>query len=576
MQQNKRFFYGVFSLILTLFLMGCPTPVTEEEDPTEGKAPPATITAQPASVDYVSGDAFAPLSVNATVSGGGTLTYQWYAAASYVNSGGTAIEGAASASYTPPSKAEAFYYAVVTNTAQVNGSPAVSTVTSSPARIRVLASAPTPPAASLTVNTANKHQYVRGFGGMANVWTSPDMTVRDIETLYNPVTGLGLNILRICLYPYMDDIINNIEIPDRDNSDYYDLVKRVNRYNGYVIASPWTPPAEWKNTGSRNGGSHLLPARYPDYANHLKAFSQRMYDNGAPVYAVSIQNEPNFKATYDGCEWTSEQQRTFFKDHGGFTNGVKGWGGGVEIPTVLKMTADVANTISWNNAAMNDPDASKNIDLVGYHIYGSLEARYAAALDNATKPKETWMTEHNINTTGNFPIDSTWGQVWRLIDEVHHVIAVNDSSAFVWWYAKRFYSFIGDGEEGTIEGQPLWRGWAMSHYAKYASETTRVDLNAANISGFSGGAVGGNSVIGSAYVTQDGNSIRLVIYNKGDSEVGDIQVKLPGDFTATSLSAIITNGTKKAEDTLAVLSRDGKSGIITLPASAIVSVKFTK
>ena len=575
MQKNKRLLCGVFSLLLALLVMGCPTPITDDEDD-PAKAALPTITVQPTSVDYVSGDTIAPLSVSATVSGGGTLTYQWYDTASYVNSGGTAISGATSASYPPPSKAEAFYYVEVISTGQADGSPVVLTVTSSPARIRVLESAPTPPAAALTVDTANKHQYVRGFGGMANVWTSPDMTVRDIETMYNPVTGLGLNILRICLYPYTDDIINNIEIPDRDNSDYYDLVKRVNRYKGYVLASPWTPPAEWKNTGSRNGGSHLLPARYPDYANHLKAFSQRMYDNGAPIYAVSIQNEPNFVATYDGCEWSSEQQRTFFKDYGDFTSGVKGFGGGKEIPSVLKMTGEVANTVSWNNAAMNDPGASQNIDLVGYHIYGSLEARYPAALDNATKPKETWMTEHNINTPGNYPIDSTWGQVWRLIDEVHHVIAVNDSSAFVWWYAKRFYSFIGDGEEGTVEGQPLWRGWAMSHYAKYASDTTRVDLSASGITGFSGGAVGGNTVIGSAYVTEDGNSIRLVIYNKGSSPVGDIQINLPGDFTAKSLSAIITNGDKKAGNALAVLSLDGKSGIITLPESAIMSVNFTK
>jgi O-glycosyl hydrolase len=578
---NKCFrFAGLPGLLLILVLSftGCSTPVTEDtdDDPSKGKAPLPVITVQPTSIDYLSGDTPAPLTVTATVSGGGILTYQWYGNTSYSASGGTAISGAVSASYTPPVRAEAYYYAVITNTAEIDGSPAESSLASSPARIRILESAPDPLTNILTVNTVSKYQYVRGFGGMANVWTSPDMTVRDIETMFNPVSGLGLNILRICLYPYMDDIINNIEIPERDNSDYYDLVKRVNRYNGYVLASPWTPPAEWKNTGDRNGGSHLLPAYYGSYANHLKEFCQRMYDNGAPIYAVSIQNEPNYEANYDGCEWLPEDQRKFFAEQGRFTGGVKGWGGGVEISSVLTMTGEVANTVSWNNAAMNDPAASANIDLVGYHIYGSLESRYAAALDNATRPKETWMTEHNINTAGNYPVDSTWGQVWRLIDEVHHCIAVNDSSAFIWWYAKRFYSFIGDGEYGTVDGQPLWRGWAMSHYAKYASDTRRVGLTASGISGFSGGATSGRTVMGTAYESMDGNSIRLVIYNKGSSAAGDIQINLPDGFTANGVSAIITDGNKKAGSALAVLSRDGKSGVITLPASAIMSVKFTK
>ncbi|MDR3284619.1 MAG: hypothetical protein LBS97_05530 [Treponema sp.] len=570
--------FGIFgiALIFCFAVLGCPaTPVDEDDIPdlTDSGVGSIVITAHPASIDYVEGDTIDPLTVAAAVSGGGTLSYQWHSNTSYASTGGTAINDATSASYAPPNQAEAFYYVVVANTVDVDGTPATKTVNSNPARIRVLSSAPAAPAASLTV-TANKHQYVRGFGGMSDVWTSPDMTVKDIETMFNPVTGLGLNMLRICLYPYMDDIINNIEIPTKNSSDWYNLVKVVNKHNGYVLASPWTPPAEWKNTGDRNGGSHLLEAYYGTYANHLKEFAQRMLDNGAPIYAVSIQNEPNFQAAYDGCEWTAAQQQKFFKEQGHFTDGVKGFGGGKEIPTVLTMTGEVANTVSWNNAALNDPDASKNIDIVGYHIYGSLESRYANALDNPTKPKETWMTEHNLNTPGDYVSDSSWAKVWIFVDEVNHCIANNDSAAFIWWYAKRFYSFIGDGEYGTIEGEPLWRGWAMSHFAKYASDTTRVDLTADGITNFGNGTT--NIVKGTAYESMDGNAYTLVFYNKGNSEVGDIQINLPAGFTASNASAVITDGTSKQAPHLIALSRDKKSGVVTLPASAIISVKFVK
>jgi O-glycosyl hydrolase len=576
--KTKLFLTAAIALALAFVVTGCDSPVNEKndinKDPTAGKAPSPNITVHPTSYDYLATDTIALLTVTATVQTGGTLTYQWYSNTSYSNAGGTAIEGETSTSFLPSSTPEAFYFAKVTNTAVVDDSEVSTTVASNPARIRVLTAAPAAPSKSLTVNTADERQFVRGFGGMSNVWAAPDVTVRDIETMCNPVTGLGLNILRICLYPYMDDIISNTENPDRDNSDWYELVKRVNRYNGYVLASPWTPPAEWKSNNSRVGGGKLVPAYYTQYAQHLKEFCQRMSDNGAPIYAVSIQNEPDYVADYDGCEWDPADEVSFFTTQGHFTDGVPGYGGGQPTSSVKIMTAEVANTVTWNNPAMADAAASNVIDLVGYHIYGNvLGSRYAQALDNTTKPKETWMTEHNINTPANYLLDSTWGKVWDFIDEVHHVIAVNDSSAFIWWYAKRFYSFIGDGDYDTVNGKPLWRGWALSHYAKYAAGTTRVTLSASGISSFTAGTVGQNSVMGSAYKTTD--SVRLVIYNKGSSAVGDIKIDLPAAFTANNVSAVITDGATEMGPHLITLGQDKHSAVFELPASSIISVKFT-
>jgi hypothetical protein len=77
---------------------------------------PATIiTAQSTPTQtQCNGDAFAAMSVTAT--GQGTLTYQWYSNTSAVNSGGTAVAGATSASYTPLSTTDGtlYYYCEVT------------------------------------------------------------------------------------------------------------------------------------------------------------------------------------------------------------------------------------------------------------------------------------------------------------------------------------------------------------------------------------------------------------------------------------------------------------------------------
>lgn len=577
-------------VIMTIFgLNSCGGQGTEEENPnsfdTRNAATPV-ITLQPASTIYGVDDAVEPLTVEASISDGGTLSYQWYSNTSFANSGGVAIGGAIEPTYTLPSNIteDVYYYVVVTNTNENAERNKTATVTSSPALIRISSEPVASPAASVTIDTATRYQYVRGFGGMSNVWTSPDIQLQDIDTMFSP-NGLGMNILRICLYPDMDLIVQNLgaQTEGIDNSDYYDIVKRVNTYGGYVLASPWTMPPEWKTNNSRTGSGSLLPQYYQTYADYLKDYCQDMYDNGAPIYTVSIQNEPNWPASYDGCEWSPEEMRDFFKQVGHFTDGVPGYGGGEATPVVLTMNGESANHPNINDAALNDPDAVKHIDLIARHLYGNVQVRYDKAIDMG---KEVWQTEHNINsgTEATYPNDSTWNYVWRFLNEVDVSMRLNDENAFIWWYSKRFYSFVGDGQFGTIEHAILPRGYAMSHFAKFAKETTRVGVTTSGIAAVNNPTFDVNStdVKITAYESLDHNSISLVIFTPttasggGGVNVGDLQINLPEGFVARSAYAIISTENKKAADELVVLSKDKKSAVINVPASAIVSVKFTK
>jgi hypothetical protein len=90
-----------------------------------------------------------------------------------------------------------------------------------------------------------------------------------------------------------------------------------------------------------------------------------------------------------------------------------------------------------------------------------------------------------------------------------------------------------------------------------------------------------------AYESMDGNSYSLVIFTPavrvnssgegtGSVDLGDILINLPSGFTATSAHALKTNITEKLADELVVLSADGKSAVINVPANTIFSVKFSK
>lgn len=85
---------------------------------TETEASEPTITKEPKDAEYKTGDTVQPLIVEATVSDGGTLSYQWYRNTADNTEDGTAVENAASASYTPVIAEEGitYYYCIVTNT----------------------------------------------------------------------------------------------------------------------------------------------------------------------------------------------------------------------------------------------------------------------------------------------------------------------------------------------------------------------------------------------------------------------------------------------------------------------------
>jgi len=602
--RKHKFSFALTSLLLAALLFtACPPP---EEEKTETSAPPV-ISVHPTSAWYLAADTVEALTVSAAASDNGTLSYQWFEADSYKNSDGTAIEGAADRDYTPEkaaAPADKFYYVEVTNK---KGGLEPSVKASNPARIQFLASAPQAPAANVAISSDNA-QYIRGFGGMSNGFAiNPASDVRymeleDIDTMFNPDGELGYNILRIMIWPNpLEDVLSGEVNPAMNNQGtYLEAVKKVNAYGGYVMASPWTPLPEWKKNKSNVGGpnSELLREHYGDYANFLTDYAKGMARRGAPIYALSIQNEPTVPTDYDGCDWSSKQQVDFFLDVGKFLQGVPGYGGGQALASVKNMSGEPHQAVTWNNAARDNDEVNSYIDIYAYHIYGNMNNSYTQVQqDTDSGRKEVWMTEHNTNSGGSLEQqDYSWNYAWVIADEVDYVIRINSSNAYVHWYLKRYYGMIGENAYGTVNGAILPRGHVLAHWAKYAADTVRVP---AVVSGHPDGGNASDvtttatvSVKASAYrrkaapvsywekqVKRQEDSISLVIYNNKTSggSAQDIRVNLPADFgEAKYVHAIISDSSRKQVPHLIVLNKDKKSADFNLPANSIVSLKFAK
>jgi O-glycosyl hydrolase len=571
------------------------------------KAAPPRINVQPQDQLYFTGETVNALTVEAVSLDRGSLSYQWYSNETVSSKGGTAIDGARSASYTPPVSATGnyFYYVVVTNTNNNVSGQKTETTPSRAVKVSIASSATGETANAFiwipdpdgnVAGVSNRFQYIRGFGGMDVAWGNfPRTRPEDTELMYDP-DRMGYNILRIMIRAdYVDPEKTVNELLAGDRPDYYENVKIVNKYGGYVLASPWTPPKEWKSNNSINGGGNLIPSYYKLFATYLRNFAQLMYDNGAPIYAISISNEPNYVAGYDGCEWEPEEMRDFFLEVGHFTNGIRGYGGGREIPYVLTMNGESANTPNINHAALENSRSKAAIDVLARHVYGerttSLWKQNFDPNNTPYKPGilrksdgslyEVWMTEHNINSanaTGYYN-DSTWPYVWRFMNDVDLVLRINSENAFVWWASKRFYSMIGDGQFGTVgaaeknePATPYPRGWGLSHYARYTIDTTRIRVmiraydtdpgNPSYLINPSGAQVRlphaerGTSILNSTtddmdntsvrvtgFISQDGNEISLVMWTptttggSGGYGMGTVKIDLPPGFEARSVIA---------------------------------------
>jgi len=568
------------------------------------------------------------LSVESVSLDGGQLSWQWYSKA---NAAATAlpITNAIAKEFEPAidtaSAGSILYYVVVTNKNEEVLEETTATATSRMVSVRVIGTGSTEASnATLTFNTDETYQYIRGYGGMETTWGNfYQSTEGDMENMFNPDI-LGYNIWRIMIPPVSTDIKEGIdEILSRYYADrYYKNPAIVNKYNGYVLASPWSMPKEWKSNNSINSGGHLIYSYRKQYANYLRAFARLMANNDAPIYAVSIQNEPNYAGGYDGCEWTPIEMRDFFKEVGRFTQGVRGWGGGRQIPTVLTVMGESANNPDINYAAMNDPVSNAAIDLFARHVYGNQTSRLWGHqnLNN----REVWMTEHNINSASEpaYPNDYTWNYLWRFMNDVDLVIRLNNENAFVWWVVKRFYSFISDGAAGLTGGQNITgvilpRGWGLAHYSKFTIDKTRIGFNLTGTlaDGTTAialdGDIAANHVTGSnvnwarfdldntsaritAFQSQDGNELSLVMFTptmtdgSGGFDLGTIKIEMPAGFKIRDAKAMTSNhnGSPASggdvsrmgifDDTAVRVGPGRDTAFVTLPRSRIISVKFIK
>ncbi len=217
-----------------------------------------------------------------------------------------------------------------------------------------------------------------------------------MERLVNPTTGIGMNLMRLCIgtsdftgdpwYSY-DDLpagetdpeLNHFSI-DRDRREILPAIKLAQQKNPELLffASPWSPPGWMKSTGTMIGGQ-LLPQHAAAYAEYFVRFIRAYAAEGIPIYAVTIQNEPGVdraqekdpKWHYPSCRWTGEQERDFIRAHLGPAfrrHGLKTLIWCYDHNYNVVGSGDDAG-IAYPRTILADPRAAAFVNGVGFHGY---------------------------------------------------------------------------------------------------------------------------------------------------------------------------------------------------------------
>jgi len=150
----------------------------------------------------------------------------------------------------------------------------------------------------------DKHQTVVGFGASLAYYENWLNSHPNKSEIYQAIFGeLSLDILRVRnAYDYDLGMINRVK-------EYMDAAEWVLGHPISLLSTSWGPPGYLKNTGDRKNGGTLRYTAGPggvafDYAGFAHWWGKSLDEyNSRGIYPayISIQNEPDFSATWESC-----------------------------------------------------------------------------------------------------------------------------------------------------------------------------------------------------------------------------------------------------------------------------------
>ena len=378
-------------------------------------------------------------------------------------------------------------------------------------------------AADINFNTT--YQTIRGFG-TSTAW-QPVLDSTQANNLFGTGTGqVGFTILRSRIDPSSTTGGSNWAT-ERSNA------QQAQSINSQVIvfATPWTPPAVWKSNGSVDDGT-LNTSDYDNFANYLNAFIAYEKAGGVNLYAISVQNEPDFLPDYESCGYSGAQMDAWIAQEGG------------KINTKLIMPESDSFNLDESDPTLNDANAVGHVSIVAGHTYGVAPFYYTNAKN---KGKDVWMTETTYTPAAGSSAEPTISDAIAAAELYHQSMAVAQYNAYVYWWTPLLLN----------GNSPNYYAYALGQYSKFVRPG--YVMTGAN-----------NNPTSGVYVTSyKGNNNYVIVAVNSNSGTSNISFPITG-ATLTSVTPYQTSASLQLAELNAV-SVSNDTFTYSLPGQSITT-----
>jgi len=358
------------------------------------------------------------------------------------------------------------------------------------------------------IDASSVFQAIQGFGGAFTESSSTlfqKLNAENQEQFLNEYFGpdgleytLGRVHINSCdfsidHYSY-DDVPGDLNLDNFDSSAKHDedngLIGLMQRAQAKVkergqelkmLASPWSPPAWMKTNGQMglSGSPGLRPDFRDVWARYLAKWVSAFKAKGLPMWAMTVQNEPEANSSFEACLFTPEYEADFLGDFLG--------------PTMRAAHPDVKifvfdhnkdRAFDYSRVALDHATASQYISGVAFHWYAGdhfdqverLRQQYPSAMllpSEATYEKWRWDPSTSYN--------------WAFGEGYAHDIIGDLNAGGVGWIDWNLLLDMGGGPNhvgnlcdaammADVGQQKLWKHpqyFFIGHFSKYLPPTSR-------------------------------------------------------------------------------------------------------
>ena len=321
-------------------------------------------------------------------------------------------------------------------------------------------------AATVTVDWNVQHQAIEGFGA-SDAFVNVALSDALADLFFSADSGIGLSFLRMGIAN--DGTLNG--------GAFSDATKAAAR-GARVWAAAWTAPAAWKDNGTTNNGGHLCAApaqgvctasHYNDWATRLAGFATTLKQHtSVDLYALSLQNEPDFVATYDSMIVSDSEFVALVNSVAPKLAAL--------APRPKLMVGEHANwALLWSMAGAIEanPSALSATDLYGTHQY------YGAKAYQGLRPKPLWQTE--MSSFDAF--DPSISNGVTVAKWIHDALTVGNVNVWHYWWLQNPYNEDNEGLIGhpADKTAPTKRLYSVGNYSKFVRPGwLRIDVAGSN------------------------------------------------------------------------------------------------